>query len=234
MFSAKSTEFFEDTTMEQEIQRFLKLIAKQGGTDKLGKFLQYLARFLAYVYTNQGDAELAARLTKLMGAISMSRKGPRLGVKLLGEYNNANKLLSKTQSTTVVEDNLKLAKVVCLSYYWYNDNVSFLGKTGFLQGRDLKYIGMQANRGLFFSNCINTILHLKKTGELMTEYASANSENMKRIESELASLRLDLVADLCNLTCAFHFGKFTDYKVNEGLLGLMGMTSAMIYLTKNY
>jgi len=221
--------------MDKELQRFITLIGKQGGSDKVSKFIQYLCRFIAYYQLQQGNEELAKKAAKLMGAISSARKAPRLGVNFLKEMNTTNKLLAKKSTSDVWQDNLALTACICNSYYWYNDNTVFLAKAGVIE-RDTAYHGKQGNRGWFFAVICNTIIHLMKMFKLYQkeEKLRSGSAEHDKVVKDIATMRLTLVQDACNVICAFNFSKFTDYRVNEGVLSILGMTSAMITLQKLY
>jgi len=224
--------------MEHEIKKFIKLTKKQPGTDKVLKFVQYLARFMAYVSSQNGNMELAKKSAKFMSSVSLSRKAPRLGMNLLKEFVNVNDLLSKKASVDVLDDNLKLTKCMCLTYYWYNDNIVFLTKNGIIK-RDAAYHGTQGNRGWFCSVILGTVLHLKALSEAYKkedELVSSDPtiKELVEIRRKIQKLRLDLVNDMCNIIVSFNFAKFTEYRVNEGLLGVLGMLSALITLRNIY
>lgn len=104
--------------MEGEIKRFITMTKQQPGTDKVLKFMQYLARFMAYASAQNGNLELAKQTAQFMSSVSLSRKAPRLGINLIKEFVNVNNLLSKKAGGDAYDDNLKLTKCMCLTYYW--------------------------------------------------------------------------------------------------------------------
>ena len=196
------------------------------GRDKVTKFTQFAAKFLAYNLAIK-DPTLATKLSALDKQLALARKGLRFG-KSIEVYQKLVVCLGADHSNPV---NLALEVIghVGMMFRWGYDNLSFLEKVKLLSMKDP---GLQANQwrtlaGIAYT--IQAILDLFKTHQAVEK---ADEKDKPKAEKARQEAFLQFIAKGCDLINALHGAKI--YLTSDGTQGICGMVNSVISLRKTW
>ncbi|KAJ3060750.1 Peroxisomal membrane protein PMP27 [Podochytrium sp. JEL0797] len=121
----------------------VKFLASTTGRDRINRFLQYFARFLAWHLARSGaDKERLAQVAGFMAAFGMTRKVMRTG-RQLEFYRGAVKSLALKDSVLKVTT---VAKSLFMAVWLSFDTCQWLHTAGVHKFTNIKEIGTRANQ----------------------------------------------------------------------------------------
>jgi len=223
------------------LPKFNKFLDGSKGRDKFCKAIQYGSRAIKwYLLSQDPKSKLGQRFDGLYSTTSTGRKLWRLG-KSFNEYESIKKLLKQPDPDSVVFYLNIIGKVAFIPY-WFLDNVGYLIRAKFL-AYDKKQTTINASYG-WFVGCLCSFLlsvyqlyntHLTLQAQVVAyKQAKQQQKDIDELKKTLVTLytaRLRLYLDSvrygCDMMVAFDSAEL-GVKLNEGLVGLMGFSSAII------
>jgi len=213
------------------VAHYLKFVATTVGRDKLLRTLQYFSRFYAwYLFRTNGSPSEIAPFEAIKKQFGLTRKLMRLGKNV--EHFKAAAIAADSKSLDPVVKYCAVGRQLGYAGYLTFDAVTVLDAANIRKFEGAKRMQLEAYRcwaaGLFFS----TVSGLYSLYNLRQQQGRINKEDgegvvaAKRIERERASINLQLLSDLCDLTVpttAIGLANFDD-----GIVGLAGTVSSLI------
>lgn len=208
--------------------------------DKVAKFLGDQARIASYfLLENDPKDDTGKRLKNLQKAISTGRKGFR--------FPNAFKELKGfCDLLKGKETGLKYVAMICqylgMMWHWLTDHVAFLIKAKVMDGDDKYYSGI----GGFGWSLGCTLKFIFATIKLKALYAKQKGvELSKEKRHKTFNEEVTTVKTFCDMCVSLNTGGETlvgpcfwyrvlGFKLNDGIIGCLGVTAATCVLIKNW
>ena len=226
------------------LSRFMKHVNDQEGRDKLAKFVAYFSKFMMYhLLNNDKKSDLGLRLKILSNIISNARKLARI-FKYFNEYQKL--LLSLDSSDPISKQSLEVFNKFTMGWYWFFDNISWLAKGKVLK-YDEKSVSYYAGLGWYAGTSSSTVISLIKLFEGYQKEAKLNKiilankseEEVKKAQTDLKKILdgrlaviLGAIKNASDSICAGNtidvWSTLLGYKLNDGVIGVVGCTSAAI------
>lgn len=229
------------------VQQLAKFLNDSNGRDKLSKFIQYGSRLLMWHYLSADPKSATGE--KFKGLFAMTRDSRKLIrlFKYINEIATMQDLLKKGGDP--VDQALNLVSRFGWGQYWFFDNLVYLQKAKVYQTTtDVNYYGML---GWFVALLTGIIVNLRQYAKAADEEAAALAkyrvakeeksseagvaEARKRL-TDASNKRIKLLVTIAGSTADLIVAsngiqlpqKVLGHGLNDGVLGFLGCTSAVI------
>ena len=178
--------------MAAHIDRFIQLLGKYEGRDKLNKIIQYGSRFWMHVLQDS-NPELSERFKFMFKDMAKARKLFRM-VKWLIEYRKISKILQKPASGNQVDYALTMLVRVSFFVYWVFDNLFVLAQVKFMKADHMQF-KKPAMYAWFSANIFCLISEVRKQIKISSQEATLRAEIKDELtDAETAQTQLDKLA----------------------------------------
>lgn len=219
------------------VDSFLKTLESTNGRDKLGKLLQYAARFCAWYLAkyNPQDKASIAKAVGVQKGIASARKLTRL-LKWWGMILKIQEAFAKKGLNHSVTEILRHLSTFGLANYFFWDNLNWAISLGLIKGDAAKYgkwsmYGWFA--GLVFAIMADTIALVKAVKD--HQKTKSDSSSPTASSGSCCGLLAPAVAQKFALTYAKNIGDLCVatkgiqlYEFSEGWLGICGMVASLV------
>lgn len=220
------------------VDSFLKTLESTNGRDKLGKLIQYAARFCAWYLAkyNPQDKASIAKAQGVQKGVASARKLTRL-LKWWGMLIKIQDSLLKKGFNHSITEILRHLSTFGLANYFFWDNVNWSIGLGLIKGDATKFAKWSMWGwffGLVFAILADTVelmkaikLHQKTRIEHSASPAVVNNSCCgllpNSVAQKFALTYAKNIADLCIATKGVQL-----YDFSEGWLGICGMVAALV------
>lgn len=224
------------------VDSFLKTLDSTNGRDKLGKLIQYAARFSAWYLAkyNPSDKASIAKATSVQKGVASARKLTRLlkWWPLLMKLQDA--ILKKGLNHSLNEVLRHLSSFGLANYFFW-DNMNWAIGVGLMKGDAAKY-GKWSMYGWFFGLAFAIIADTLALFKAIKDHQKASSSSSAPGTASTASSSpcntCILPADQCKKFALLYAKNFSDLCVSakgiqladfsEGWLGICGMVASLV------
>ncbi|KAI9599049.1 peroxisomal biogenesis factor 11 [Syncephalis fuscata] len=225
------------------VEAQLRFAATTVGRDKVYRFVQYFARFLAYYLAQRGtySKETIQRLANLKSSIGLARKLMRVG-KPIEHLQTLFKSLNQRDEVLRV---LSVGRSASLGIYLVYDMFQWVSKhpwAGVYRFQNIRSIAQKAARFWMIGIALNLIASayklrqttcrqadLQRAIKAQGGHASANEDTrlaLRQIRKEKAGIQRQLVQDGFDILIPSTTLEYTG--LNDGLVGLAGTITSLM------
>jgi peroxin-11B len=213
------------------VAHYLKFVSTTVGRDKILRTLQYFSRFYAwYLFRTNGTPASIAPFEAIKKQFGLARKLMRIGKNV--EHFKAAALAADAKNLDPIIKYCAIGRQLGYAGYLSFDAFTYLDAAGIRKSPNTKRIQKEAYRfwmiGLLFSTMSGTysLWNLRQQSRKINKEDGEGVVAAKRIEKERASINLQLLSDLCDLTVPTTAIGLTNF--DDGFVGLAGTVSSLI------
>ncbi|KAI9207561.1 peroxisomal biogenesis factor 11 [Polychytrium aggregatum] len=211
----------------------IKFLSTSVGRDRLNRFIQYLANFLAWYLANgKGENDLVSRLAKLSLAVGQTRKLMRVGRQL--EF-----VMTIAKSKGIKDDLLRyvaILKNLSLFGWLSHDMFQWAHSVGIVKLSNIKQITERGMKCWLTALCVSFIgglYRLQINSIRLTQEHKAEKmgkeggeKNVKLLQSERNRILLALLQDGLDMLLPGSALQYTT--LNRGVVSAAGITTSLI------
>lgn len=224
----------DSLTYHPTVTHLLRFLSTTLGRDKVLRFVQYLSRFLSfYLYRKGYSANAIAPFDAIKKQFGMTRKLMRVGKNM--ESFKAAAVAADEKSIDPVLRYTAVGRHLGYAGYLTLDSIHYLDAAGILKVSNSKRVLESAYRfwfaGLLFSivSSMYTLRRIAQRSATLNKQDAEATVEAKKLATDTSAVRVQLISDLCDVSIPGYALSIPGFRgLDEGFVGLMGMTSSTI------